>query len=200
MGQRLIKMLDNIVFASKNTGKIREVKQLFSGINVKILPAPETFDPVEDGKTFMENAIIKANEAARLTGKTSLADDSGLIVDALDGAPGVHSSRYADTDCARINKLLEAMKTIPQGERQARFFCSMVLIAPEGDILFSTSGVCEGEIIHEPRGNDGFGFDPVFFLKDKNLTMAEIPLEEKNTLSHRAKALRQMLDWITKNQ
>lgn len=196
MGKRL-GMFDKIVFASKNKGKIREVKHLFSNINVDILSVPEDFDVIEDGETFLDNAIIKAKKAAELTSNIALADDSGLIVDALDGAPGVHSSRYADSDQSRINKLLAALVDIPEGNRQARFVCSMALISPVGKLIYSTSGVCEGDIIFEPRGNDGFGFDPVFLLKGSNLTMAEIPIDEKNKISHRSRALRQMLELIS---
>lgn len=193
-------MLDKIVFASKNKGKIREIKQLFSNINVDVLPAPEDFDVIEDGKTFLDNAIIKAKKAAALTNSVALADDSGLIVDALNGEPGVQSARYADTDKARIDRLLKALKEVPEGSRQARFICSMVLVAPDSELLHSTLGVCEGNIIFEPRGSDGFGFDPIFFVPEINLTMAEIPLEKKNTISHRSKALRQMLLWIENNK
>lgn len=193
-------MIKKIVFASKNKGKIREVRQLFSSIDVEIVEAPENFDAIEDGETFLDNAIIKAREAARLTGNITLADDSGLIVDALNGRPGVHSSRYAKDDQSRIVKLLNEMKDIPDGARQARFVCSMVLVAPDASIEHSTSGVCEGNIIFEPKGKDGFGFDPVFFVPEVNMTMAEIPLEKKNTISHRAKALTQMLKWIENNK
>jgi XTP/dITP diphosphohydrolase len=192
-------MLESIVFASKNKGKIREVKQLFAGINVEILPVPDIFDPLENGETFLDNAKIKAIEAVKLTQQAALADDSGLVVDALDGAPGVHSSRYAENDSARIHKLLDAMKNVADDKRTARFVCAMALVDQKGTVLHMTSGVCEGLIIHEPRGSDGFGFDPIFFVSEKNCTLAQIPLEEKNTLSHRAKALKKMLDWIHKN-
>lgn len=192
-------MLGKIVFASKNKGKIREVKQLFSNLNIEILPVPEDFDVVEDGDTFLENATIKAKEASKLMNCIALADDSGLVVDALDGAPGVHSSRYADGDQNRIDKLLNALKDVHEGNRQARFVCSMVLVKPDGELVYSTSGICEGEIVFAAAGNDGFGYDPIFKVTDVGLTMAQIPLEKKNTISHRAKALRQMLKWIKNN-
>ncbi|MEW5822417.1 MAG: RdgB/HAM1 family non-canonical purine NTP pyrophosphatase [Cyanobacteriota bacterium] len=192
-------MLDKIVFASKNKGKIREVKQLFSNINVEVLQVPEDFDVIENGETFLDNALIKAKKAVGLTRQVSLADDSGLMVDALNGEPGVHSSRYADTDIARISKLLKALEGIPCDKRTARFVCSLVLVSTKGEVLHSTSGVCEGTIIFEPRGSDGFGFDPVFLVPELNLTMAQIPLEQKNTLSHRARAFNQMLKWISVN-
>lgn len=192
-------MLDKIVFASKNKGKIREVKQLFSNINVEVLQVPEDFDVIENGETFLDNALIKAKKAVDLTRQIALADDSGLMVDALNGEPGVHSSRYADTDIARITKLLKALEGMPCDKRTARFVCSLVLVSPKGEVLHSTSGVCEGKIIFEPRGSDGFGFDPVFLVPELNLTMAQIPLEQKNTLSHRARAFNQMLKWISVN-
>jgi len=193
-------MYDKIVFASKNKGKIREVKQLFSSIGIDVLPPPEDFEVVEDGNTFLQNAFKKAKEAAMLTKSIALADDSGLIVDALNGEPGIHSSRYAKDDKTRINKLLQELKDVPKEKRQARFVCAMVLVDKEGTLLHSTEGFCEGEIIFESRGNDGFGFDPVFYLPALNFTMAEIPLEIKNNISHRAKAFKQMLNWISANK
>jgi len=193
-------MYDKIVFASKNKGKIREVKQLFSSIGIDVLPPPEDFEVVEDGNTFLQNAFKKAKEAAMLTKSIALADDSGLIVDALNGEPGIHSSRYAKDDKTRINKLLQELKDVPKEKRQARFVCAMVLVDKEGTLLHSTEGICEGEIIFESRGNDGFGFDPVFYLPALNFTMAEIPLEIKNNISHRAKAFKQMLNWISANK
>lgn len=193
-------MIKKIVFASKNKGKVKEVKQLFAGIDVEVVEVPNDFHAVEDGESFLDNAIIKAKEAVKLTGNITLADDSGLIVDALDGRPGVHSSRYAEGDLSRIEKLLKEMEDVPEEKRQARFVCSMALVNSDGDLMHSTSGICEGKIIFEPKGKDGFGFDPVFFVPEINMTMAEIPLEKKNTLSHRAKALRQMLKWIEDNK
>ena len=198
MGKRL-KMFDKIVFASKNKGKINEVKQLFSSINVTILPVSGDFEVVEDGKTFLDNAIIKARKAAEIMNCVSLADDSGLTVEALNGEPGVYSSRYADNDRNRINKLLKALENVPLARRNAEFVCSMALVSADGEVLHTTSGVCKGIIALEPKGSSGFGFDPVFFLPELNCTMAEISMEKKNTLSHRSKALRQMLSWISDN-
>ena len=193
-------MYNKVVFASKNKGKIREVKQLFSSIGIEILTVPDDFEVIENGETFLENAVKKAKEAAKITNTIALADDSGLMVDALNGAPGIHSSRYADNDTNRINKLLQALNNVPKEKRQARFICSMALVDKNGSLLHSTEGVCEGEIIFEPKGNDGFGFDPVFFLPELKLTMAEIPLEKKNTISHRSRAFAQMLQWIKANK
>ncbi|MGD9579826.1 MAG: RdgB/HAM1 family non-canonical purine NTP pyrophosphatase [Vampirovibrionia bacterium] len=192
-------MIDKIVFASKNKGKIREVNQLFSNLGIEILQVPEEFDVVENGKTFLDNAIIKAKAATRLCNCIALADDSGLVVDALNGEPGVHSSRYADGDQNRIAKLLNAMKNVEKGYRQARFICSMALVKPGGELIHSTMGVCEGEIDFEPQGNDGFGYDPIFYVTELGMTMAQIPLEKKNTISHRAKAFKQMFKWVEKN-
>lgn len=193
-------MYNKVVFASKNKGKIREVKQLFSSIGIEILTVPDDFEVIENGETFLENAVKKAKEAVKVTNTIALADDSGLMVDALNGEPGIHSSRYADNDTNRINKLLQALNNVPKEKRQARFICSMALVDKNGSLLHSTEGVCEGEIIFEPRGNDGFGFDPVFFLPELKLTMAEIPLEKKNTISHRSRAFSQMLQWIKANK
>lgn len=193
-------MFDRIVFASKNKGKIREIKQLFANINIEVLSVPDNFEAIENGQTFLDNAIIKAKKAVDITGLPAIADDSGLNVDALGGKPGVHSSRYAKDDQSRIKKLLDDMKNVPEKDRTARFVCSMALVSSEGNLLYSTSGTCEGRIIFQPEGTDGFGFDPVFLVSDLNLTMAQIPLEQKNTISHRAKAFRHMLTWFENNK
>lgn len=192
-------MLNKIVFASKNPGKIREVANLLEPLGIEIISVPKDFDPAENADTFEGNALIKAKAAAKIMNIPSLADDSGLMVDYLEGAPGVHSSRYAENDAARIEKLLNALQKASHTERTARFVCAMVLVDKDGEILYSTKGICEGEIINQKRGNDGFGYDPIFYIPDLNKTMAEIPLQEKNTLSHRALALRKMIHWVKEN-
>lgn len=190
-------MINKLVFASKNNGKIREVKHMLDTIGIQLGAIPNSFDVVEDGKTFLENAIIKATAAAKLTGTNSFADDSGLIVDALNGRPGVYSSRYAENDSARIQKLLTEMEEVADESRSARFVCAIALVSPEGKLLFSTQGKCEGTIIREPKGTDGFGYDPIFFVKQLECTMAEIPLDTKNSVSHRAIALKKLISWLS---
>jgi XTP/dITP diphosphohydrolase len=186
--------MKKIVIATSNKGKISEIQSLLSDMSVEVLPLLDfTGIPEirEDGLTFFENAFIKARIVARHTGLPALADDSGIEVDALGGAPGVRSARYAGKDAKdidNINKLLVEMKDIPKERRAARFRCVMVLHSPD-ERWISAEGACFGEISFEPKGEKGFGYDPVFFLPDRNKTMAEIEKEEKNSFSHRTMAI-----------
>ena len=157
------------------------------------------FNPEENGKTFEENSFIKAKEAAKIMGIPALADDTGLCVEALDGRPGIHSARYAPDQKSKIEKLLEEMKDVPEEKRQAYFICTMTLVAPDGQILHTQTGRIDGYIGTSPSGEHGFGYDPLFFIPGLNKTMADMTLKEKNTLSHRARALKPMIEWITKN-
>lgn len=190
-----------IVFATSNPHKLKELNGIVKSFGILddiefILP-PEGFDPIEDGQTFEENSYIKAKEANRLTGMISLADDSGLCVESLDGAPGIYSARYASTPQARIDKLLNAVK--PYENRNAKFVCAMTLVGNQGEILFKTIGECFGKIAKEQSGNGGFGYDPIFLVDGKNgLTMAELSEEEKNSISHRGQALRKILEFLAK--
>ena len=146
---------------------------------------------MKQATTYEENALLKAREYAAHSGLLTLADDSGLEVDALDGRPGVHSARYAPDSPARIQKLLNEMKNVPDDQRRARFQCVIALAWPDGRTE-TTQGSCEGWIAHEPRGTHGFGFDPVFYMPEHNATMAELPESFKNTISHRAHAAQKM--------
>lgn len=188
--------ITKIVFATKNKNKLLEVQKMLENTNIEILGMEGEFSPEETGETFEENAFIKAYEAAIIMNLPALADDSGIVVDALDGRPGVRSSRYAETDEKRNNKLLLEMKNIEAQHRSARFVCSMVIAAPTGEKLFSTTQTCEGQIAFSPSGCHGFGYDPVFYLPEKNATMAELTMEEKNKISHRGKALRKTAQWL----
>lgn len=181
-----------IVFATGNAHKLQEINEIASGAGIEFVLPPEGFDPVENGKTFEENSLIKAREASHLSGMISLADDSGLCVEALDGAPGIHSARYAETAQARIDKLLNAIDGADN--RRAKFVCAMTLVDSAGNVLFQTRGECHGEIARVQSGVNGFGYDPVFLIGDR--TMAEMPEDEKNEVSHRGKALREMLKFI----
>jgi len=188
--------INKLVFATKNKNKLAEVSNILKNTGILICGVEGDFDPEETGKTFEENAYIKAYEAAKIMNMPAFGDDSGLVVDALDGRPGVYSSRYAENDQKRIAKLLDELKDIPQEKRTARFVCAMVLVDPLGEILYSGQGTCEGIIIDSPKGANGFGYDPIFFIPEKNATMSELKMDEKNTVSHRGKALKKIIEWL----
>ena len=184
-----------LVIATRNKGKTQEIKELFKDFPVEIKNLDD-FGPIphleEDGDTFDENAYKKASFAARILGLPALADDSGLIVDALDGAPGIHSARYAGenaTDEQRYLKLLDEMKG--KSNRKAAFECVISIAVPSGPAL-TYEARCEGLIATEPAGSNGFGYDPVFFYEPLNKTFAQITREEKNRISHRGKALAEL--------
>ena len=187
--------MPTLLVATNNPGKVTELRELLAGLPVTItFPAKIGLDleVEETGDTFEENAGIKALAYARVTGLLTLADDSGLEVDALGGAPGVRSARYAgpDSDDAdRYRKLIGALEGVPEGERAARFRCSVAVAEPDGT-LHTTAGTCEGQIGFEPRGQHGFGYDPVFVVAGHGgKTMAELQPNLKNSISHRARAL-----------
>lgn len=190
-----------IILASRNKHKIEELQALLSPLGIEVLSAldvPELPDVVEDGETFADNAIKKAVEIANQTGIYALADDSGLVVSALDGAPGVYSARYAGEgagDEANNRKLLDMMKDIPAEERGAYFFSVLAFAEPQGAVK-TFEGRCAGFILDKPRGQYGFGYDPLFYLPEYDQSMAEISPEEKNRTSHRARAYAQFVDWL----
>ena len=188
-----------LVMATRNPGKIREMKALLADSGVTLLSLadfPLLPEIPEEGATFAENAAAKAQAVARLTGHAALADDSGLMVDALQGAPGIFSARYAQdrtaprppTDADNWRKLLDELQGVPWGERGARFVCELALAGPDGR-LRTARGECNGIIALEPRGETGFGYDPVFWVPEYSATMAQLGPEIKNRISHRAKAL-----------
>ncbi len=186
-----------IVTATKNKGKISEIIKKFRDLNISgiellsLSEFPDMPDIIEDGSTFSENSLIKAKAVSAFTGLISIADDSGLSVDALDGRPGVLSARYGGNgidDKSRNILLLEEMKDIPIEKRNAKFVCVITLFFPDSR-SYSVSGECNGIINFSPSGNNGFGYDPVFFLPEFNRTMAELSIEEKNKISHRGKAI-----------
>ena len=184
----------NIVLASSNEHKVHEINAIVKNTGVKFILPPLGFDPIEDGSTFEENSLIKARAAWELAKNWILADDSGLCIDALNGNPGIYSARYADTPQKRIDRVLNELKGVTT--RTARFKCCMTLINPYGEVAFSYTGVCEGTIIEEQRGVNGFGYDPIFRLDSSEKTMAELTEEEKNLVSHRGKALKAVLDFL----
>ena len=185
-----------IVFATGNAHKLKEIQEIACNTGIEFILPSDGFNPVENGETFEENSYIKAKEAARVSKMISLADDSGLCVEAIDGAPGIHSARYAQTPQARIDKLLAALEGFDN--RKAKFVCAMTLVDANGDILFQTRGECNGEIAYKQSGTNGFGYDPVFLVKEINYkkTMAEMSEDEKNNISHRGRALRKVLEFL----
>ncbi len=190
-----------LLFASSNPHKVREVRQILEGEGLSVMGLDTLDDvpdePVEDGETFADNAQSKAVYYTRVTKRWCLADDSGLVVDALGGAPGVHSARYAGTDGTRAErdqannaKLIRELDGVPPSQRTARFVCAMCLVNPAGTVVAAATGSVEGVIGHTPRGDNGFGYDPLFELPGLGCTSAELPPEKKNALSHRGDAAR----------
>jgi len=196
-------MIKEVVLATTNQGKVREFSKLLEGVFENVISLKELDSPpevIEDGVTFRDNALKKAREIAQFSGKLTLADDSGLEVEALDGRPGVYSARYSGenaTDKTNIEKLLDELGDNPN--RNARFVCILALVDPKGDELV-VEGFCEGIILNEPRGEGGFGYDPVFYLPDREKTMAEIDPELKNRISHRANACKLLAEYLLRKQ
>ncbi len=190
---------EKIVLASNNAGKVREINQLLSDQQIQVVPQKEfgIGDIEETGLTFVENAILKARNAAKESGLAAIADDSGLEVDAIKGAPGIYSARFAGSDCNDQDnniKLLESLKDIPEQERTARFQCVMIYLRHEEDPTpIICQGTWEGRILQTPSGENGFGYDPLFFVPERNCSSAELPAATKNQLSHRGQALRKLL-------
>ena len=186
-------MLDKILVATGNKGKLREIREILSDIEVLGLSdVGIDIDVEETGETFAENAFIKADAIAKLTDMAVLADDSGLMVDPLGGRPGVYSARYAGenaTDEDNVSKLLSELRDIPEQERTARFVCAMCLIFPDGRKIETFGKSCPAYIIDHARGENGFGYDPVFYAPDFGKTFSEMTMEEKNQVSHRKAAL-----------
>ena len=188
-----------VVLASSNAGKVREFNQLLGDLQLEVVPQSQfnVADADETGLTFVENAILKARNAAQHTHLPALADDSGLEVDALHGAPGIYSARYAGpnaSDTENLEKLLGMLKDVPEEERSARFQCVLVYLRHALDPTpLICQGTWEGRILTAPRGTSGFGYDPVFFVPTHACSAAELPAETKNALSHRGQALRQLL-------
>jgi XTP/dITP diphosphohydrolase len=193
------RMRKTIVLASSNAGKVREFNQLLAGLQLEVVPQSQysVHDADETGLTFVENAILKARNAAQHTNLPALADDSGLEVDALHGAPGIYSARYAGpkaSDAENLEKLLAMLKDVPEEKRAARFQCVLVYLRHALDPTpLICQGTWEGHILPAPRGGNGFGYDPVFFVPTHACSAAELPAETKNALSHRGQALRQLL-------
>ncbi|MEH7083413.1 XTP/dITP diphosphatase [Neobacillus drentensis] len=189
--------MKEVIIATKNPGKAKEFEHIFSsrGITVRtLLDYPEIPEVEETGTTFEENATLKAEAVSEALGKMVIGDDSGLIVDALEGRPGIYSARYAGepkNDQNNTDKVLSELADIPEEKRTARFYCALAVSVP-GQETKTVSGTCEGRILEERRGTNGFGYDPVFYVPEKGLAMAELSSEEKNKISHRANALKKL--------
>lgn len=197
--------IEKIIFATGNEGKMREVRMILGDLGIQVISMKEagvTAETDENGTTFEENAIIKAKEIMEKTGEIVLADDSGLEVDALGGEPGIYSARYMGYDTSyhiKNNSLIERLEGKTGEERSARFVCAIAACFPDGRVL-TTRGTMEGQIGYEEKGENGFGYDPVFYLPEYQCYSAELPLEEKNKLSHRGKALRLMKEALQREQ
>lgn len=194
-------MKDKIIFATSNEGKMKEIRMILADLNREVLSLKEAgiqADIVEDGKTFEENALIKARTVHKLTGALVLADDSGLEVDYLGGEPGVYSARYMGEDTSydiKNRSIIDRLDQAVGTQRSARFVCAIAAVFPEGEEAV-TLGTIEGEIAREPKGDGGFGYDPIFFVPEFGATTAQLTPKQKNQVSHRAKALKEMKEVI----
>ena len=192
--------IKRVVLASGNKGKLREINQLLEGLHISAVPQTQlgVTDVEETGLTFVENAILKARHAAQLTGLAAIADDSGIEVDALHGEPGIYSARYSGVDASdadNLRLLLDKLRDIPEAQRSARFQCLMVYMRHGKDPTpIICQGTWEGRILFEPVGDNGFGYDPVFYVPEETCSAAQLPSEVKNRLSHRGQALRKLMD------
>lgn len=197
--------MSKIVLASGNPGKVREINELLSGSGYEIIPQSDFDVPEaeETGLTFVENAILKARNAAQHSGLPAIADDSGIEVDALKGAPGIYSARFAGPgagDQANLMKLLDELDGVPDERRTARFQCIMVYMAHAADPTpVICQGTWEGAILHAPRGDKGFGYDPLFYVPEHDCSSAELDAETKNSLSHRGKALACLVERLSRH-
>lgn len=193
-------MTETVVLASSNAGKLREINQMLAGLGIEALPQSQFNVPDidETGLSFVDNATLKARHAARHTGLPAIADDSGIEVDCLNGAPGIYSARYAGlraSDEQNLRKLLDELEAVPTEKRGARFRCAMVYVRNEQDPApIIAQAAWEGRILTSPRGSNGFGYDPVFFVPTHHCSSAELPPDVKNKLSHRGQALRALVD------
>ena len=193
-----------VIAATHNKNKLREFKEILEPLGYEIISTEEAgyFDePEENGVTFMENSLIKARAIYAACHKAAIADDSGLVVDALGGEPGVYSARYGglDTDRERLELVLSKMEGVPAGERTARFKCAISFVDADGNEI-CTEGCVEGYITHVPSGENGFGYDPVFYVPQLGRTFAQASAEDKNSISHRGRALRALSERLSNNK
>jgi XTP/dITP diphosphohydrolase len=182
-----------LIVATSNPGKLKELQAYLTdpALGIELVLKPAELDVEETGKTFLENACLKASEVAKAIGEWAIADDSGLQVDSLNGAPGIFSARYGTSDQNRIERLLKELGDEPH--RSAQFVCAVAVARPDGSIALQAEGICPGEILHSPQGREGFGYDPIFYVPEQNLTFAEMPAEVKHRVSHRGRAFAELL-------
>ena len=180
-----------LVVATGNPGKLKEMQLYLQDLGWELQLKPEELEIEETGETFIANACLKASEVAKATGKWSIADDSGLMVDALNGQPGIYSARYGKTDADRISRLLKELGS--EQNREAQFVCAIAIARPDGTIALQVEGICRGEILHTPRGTGGFGYDPIFYVPAQQQTFAEMTPDIKRSHSHRGRAFQALL-------
>ena len=185
-----------LVVATGNPGKLKEIQEYLTDLPWELELKPANLDVEETGTTFIANARLKALEVAKALGQWAIADDSGLMVDALDGAPGIYSARYGKDDRDRISRLLRELGNTEN--RQAKFICAIAIASPDGKIALETEGICPGEILTTPRGNGGFGYDPIFYVPTEKQTFAEMPPAIKGKVSHRGVAFVQLMPDLKK--
>ena len=180
-----------LVVATGNPGKLKEMQVYLQDLGWELQLKPEELEIEETGETFMANACLKASEVAKATGEWSIADDSGLMVDALNGQPGIYSARYGKTDADRISRLLKELGS--EQNREAQFVCAIAIARPDGTIALQVEGICRGEILHTPRGTGGFGYDPIFYVPAQQQTFAEMTPDIKRSHSHRGRAFQALI-------
>jgi XTP/dITP diphosphohydrolase len=182
-----------LIVATSNPGKLQEIQAYLIDpeLNCELILKPAELEVEETGATFLENACLKASQIAAAVGEWAIADDSGLTVDALDGAPGIFSARYGTSDQNRIERLLKELGD--EKNRKAQFVCAVAIASPDGAIVLQTEGICPGEILFAPQGAGGFGYDPIFYVPDQQMTFAEMPAEVKHVMSHRGRAFEKLL-------
>ncbi|MGB7444243.1 MAG: RdgB/HAM1 family non-canonical purine NTP pyrophosphatase [Coleofasciculaceae cyanobacterium] len=185
-----------LVVATGNPGKLREMQTYLASLNWDLQLKPPELEIEETGNTFTTNACLKASQVAQATGQWAIADDSGLQVDALAGAPGIYSARYGQTDAERIERLLRELSS--ESNRAAQFVCAVAMANPDGSIVLQTEGICAGEILSSPRGSAGFGYDPIFYVPKQGLTFAEMSPEQKRHCSHRGQAFESLIPQLSK--
>jgi XTP/dITP diphosphohydrolase len=194
-----------LILATGNPGKLNEMQPYLIGLNWELQLKPPELEIEETGETFLENACLKASLIAQATGHWAIADDSGLAVDALGGAPGIYSARYGKTDADRISRLLTELAGHQDSsqdaiDRSAQFICAIAISRPDGSIALEVEGICPGQILDAPRGSGGFGYDPIFYVPEYQMTFAEMPPEIKQQCSHRGKAFQAILPQFVKLQ
>jgi XTP/dITP diphosphohydrolase len=188
--------MKKLVVATSNPGKLREMQEYLSDREWQLQLKPNEIEIEETGESFLDNACLKASQVAKILGEWAIADDSGLQVTALNGAPGIYSARYEKTDADRIARLLRELGDTKN--RQAQFVCAIAIASPDGNIAAMVEGVCLGEILYESRGTGGFGYDPIFYVPQRQQTFAEMPPEIKQKVSHRGRAFEQLLPNLQK--